>query len=153
MWSRKLLLYGVALVLVGAIGAYLYLFRQVTTDNPALGVIVYRYRWARPYEIRADSNRDGAYDLRALVHGEPSFSTHTVPSELWEDRDFDGVFETHALLEAGEIMRLEIDDDQDGTYDRTLTGAEAAATYQGFAAEKVPDEMSRSVSLLWQSAG
>lgn len=117
------------------VAGYLYLFRTLSDDNPALGTITYQYRWGRPSEIRGDTNRDGKTDFRALVSPEGSFSPHTpIAREFWEDRDFDEVFELHAFLdEDGRIAQLEVDEDGDGKYDRTLGSDEARAMYQGFA--------------------
>lgn len=103
-----------------------YLFRTETLDNPDLGIIEHRYRWGYAYEERADTNRDGSHDFRAIFNTKSrSFATHDQPSEFWEDRDYNGVFEIHALLKDGQLERVEIDQDQDGKYDRELFGEEA----------------------------
>jgi len=125
---------GLGLLVIGVVAASAYLFRTETEDNEALGVLSYRYRWGRPFEIRLDSNRDRATDMRALVEeGETSFSSHGKIREFWEDRDFDGSFELHALVDNSSyravIRRLDVDDDADGVYDRTIVGAEAAVAY------------------------
>ena len=126
----------VSLLLIGVFFVYLYLFRRQHEENPALGAITYLHRWGNPYELRADSNRDGEVDFRALVSGENEFSPHTpVILQFWEDRDFDRVYELHAIYDKGEITLLEIDDDKDGIYDRILTGTEAGVFYQGLANE------------------
>ena len=122
----------VLLVVVACIVVtYLFLFRQEQEDNPDIGLMTYYYRWGRPYELRADTNRDGRADFRAVVLGAESFKGHAArPREFWEDRDHDGVFEIHAALDGGEIVRLEMDQDADGRYDQTLLGLEAKEYYQ-----------------------
>jgi len=110
----------------------LFLFRAQTVDNAALGVITIKYRWGRPFEILADSNRDGKVDYRALVSAPfGAISTHTSSAlEYWEDADLDGHFERHAILEQGRISILEIDEDADGVYEKALTGEDARLFYQ-----------------------
>ncbi len=107
-----------------------HLFRTEKHDNPHLGLIEYKYRWGHAHEIAADSNRDGSIDYRGRFDGSTgSFGTHDSPIEYWEDRDFDGVFEIHVMLDGPVIRRMELDEDADGEYERVLTGDEAAGFY------------------------
>ncbi len=107
---------------------FTHLFRTETMDNPALGKLEFVFRWGRAYELRADTNRDGAVDFRAL-HNAPNTSFSGYAKEYWEDRNFDGFLETHVFLNGPDIEFIEIDDDADGLYDRKLTGALAAEFY------------------------
>ena len=121
-----------ALTLLGASFALLYLFRVQRVVNSDLGVMTVKYRWGQPREILADSNRDGEVDYRELTSGPfGPISTHTsVAIEFWEDSDFDGQFECHAILESGMIKTLEIDSDGDGKYDKELSQREAREFYE-----------------------
>ncbi|MCP3994318.1 MAG: hypothetical protein GY722_04520 [bacterium] len=110
-----------------------HLFRTETLDNPHLGVIQNKYRWGLAYEQLADSNRDGLHDFRAVFDGSSrSFSNQDQPVEFWEDRNYDGIFEIHALLEEGVVARVELDRDQDGKYDQVIAGREAEHFFETF---------------------
>ena len=113
--------------------------RAQTIDNPALGIIILRYRWGRPYRITADSNRDGVADYREFIDAPfGPIATHTaVPTEYWEDADYDGCFENHVLLESGSIKSVEVDVDKDGHYDKIITGDEATHFYESKLKDRV----------------
>jgi len=108
-----------------------FLFRVQTIDTPDLGIITYKYKWGKVCQILADSNRDGKVDYREITSAPfGAISTHTSNAlEYWEDADFDGHFERHAILEHGKIKILEIDEDADGIYEKILTGEEAQEFY------------------------
>lgn len=139
-------LIALGLPLLGIMTSLSYLFRMQVIDNPALGIITVRYRWGRPYEITADSNRDGEADYRGFVDAPfGSIATHTaIPTEYWEDSDYDGCFESHVVLESGSIIFVEVDVDKDGRYEETLTGREATNFYEsklkGRVEHFVPDQ-------------
>lgn len=129
--SRPVLI--VALVVVLATVAGLFLFRRSTHDNPALGVVTTEYRWGRPRTILVDANRDGTPDARALVRlTNGRISPHSPPAELWESTRCDGVTDLHAVFDpAGRIALLEFDADRDGRYERTLDAEAASAFWRG----------------------
>ena len=123
-WFRLAL--GVVAVGLIALGSW-FLFR---TENRLTGVgeVQYKYRWGRPYMMLADTNRDGEIDFRALYWGMDDFDV--AADEYWEDRDHNRRFELHVIHDAGSILRIEIDEDEDGTYERILLGEEARTFYQ-----------------------
>jgi len=134
MRSRRLWTIIILIILVILFLVLLFLFRTQTVDNPALGVITFKYKWGRVHQILADSNRDGRIDYRELTSAPfGAISTHTSSAlQYWEDADFDGHFERHAILEHGEIKILEIDEDTDGVYEKILTGEEARKFYEAW---------------------
>jgi hypothetical protein len=99
----------------------IYLFRSVTYDNPALGVITYKFHWGRPAWQIVDSNRDGNIDSKARLA-----KNEVYAEEMWEDRNHDGNYEIYMGLNGMDIEVLQIDQDHDGVYDLQLTGTEAA---------------------------
>jgi hypothetical protein len=119
-----LLLAGVVVV---AVFASKFWFRIEVVDNPTLGEMKYKYRWGGRAWLEVDRNRDGLPDAKArLLPGSPA-----TPKELWEDRDSDGVFEIHARMNRrGEIIFLEIDEDNNGVEEVLLHGDEAAAYWE-----------------------
>jgi hypothetical protein len=122
MWNRNLLtaivvIAAVLLVLVG------YLFRRQTVDNPALGLITYHYQWNRQVKLTADTNRDGKIDVRARL------DSIGDPEEFWEDSDFNGFMDRHIIMDGALIQRIELDEDEDGEYERRLEGTEAQNFY------------------------
>lgn len=110
-----------AVVVVGGC----FLFRNEVVDNPELGIMTYKYRWGTRAWLMVDSNRDGNIDSRHRLV--PGLSTSS--EELWEDRDFDGVFEIHVIMDGDAIGTLSLDKDQDGEYEVTLSGPDAVAEW------------------------
>ena len=72
--------------------------------------------------------------LAVFPKGNRTFYAHSSPQEIWEDRDADGKFEIHAVLEGGTIVLVGLDNDSDGRYDESLDGAEAASFFSEFLA-------------------
>ncbi|MEM6796547.1 MAG: hypothetical protein AAF725_21425 [Acidobacteriota bacterium] len=102
-----------------------YMFRTDSEDNPHLGIIYYKYRWGRAYSQQVDSNRDGRVDAKVFFAGEPAdFSTAMAISEIWEDRDYDGIFEVLVEHKNGEVTGVRVDTDRDGQHDRLLSRKE-----------------------------
>jgi hypothetical protein len=99
------------------------LFRRETIDNPQLGVIAYHYRFGRRAEITADTNRDGQINFRALI------DELGLPEEYWEDSDHDGHFDRHVVMDGSQIRRVGFDENEDGEYERYLSGSEARDFY------------------------
>lgn len=132
-----------SLSLLGVAFALLYAFRTEYQDNPALGRIGEVYRWGRPHAIVGDTNGDGRNDFRGLVTPDTRhFSTSTQIQEWWEDRDFDGIFDLHAVTQPGNTQRveaLELDEDKDGTFETVLRG-EAASAYLSERVRSLPRE-------------
>ncbi len=128
----------VGLAVLASCWLFLHLFRSEELDNPDLGLFVHRYRWGFAYEMLLDSNRDGSYDARVLFDGKSrSFGAHDLPVELWEDRDYNGVFEIHAVYVGDAVGRVELDRDQDGEYDEILKGSEAARFFESLIVPEV----------------
>ncbi len=136
--SKKLIVGSIGLAVVASCWLLLHLFRSEELDNPDLGLIVYKYRWGFAYEMLADTNRDGSYNARALFDGKSrSFGAHDRPVEFWEDRDHNGVFEIHAVMDGAAVGRVELDRDQDGEYDEILEGPEAAHFFESLIVPEV----------------
>lgn len=125
MKKRQFWLTIAIVVLVGAAGSMLYLFRQSTEISPEFGEATYRYRWGRPFDVLVDVNRDGHVDYRARVPG--VFGASVVPLESWQDPDFEGFFRYHVVYSGGQPAVVEIDENGDGTFDTRLENAEAKA--------------------------
>jgi hypothetical protein len=107
----------------------LHAFRVVREDNPALGLIVYTYRWWKPKEIAVDSNRDGSIDAKGVfVIG--ATDLRDPLREYWEDVDSDGLFEIHVLFQDNAIVLLELDQNHDGVYERRICGEEAVSFFE-----------------------
>ncbi len=132
----RLLVLGTAITLLASSIALLaYAFRVETFDNPHLGMIENQYRWGRAYEVRADTNRDGAINFRARIEPAKRYlGQYESPNEYWEDRDHDGSFEVHVVRDDDTIMIVEIDQDGDGNYDHKLTGEAAENFYSNLSA-------------------
>lgn len=129
--TSVLLFFGVGLVLVGA---YYYLFRTIEDDNPYYGIIESHYFMGFPKSRTGDTNRDGFVDIKFVYFGEDvcfgrSFH-HLDSSEGWRDIDFDGFFETYIIVKRGKVIYLEVDADENGSYDQILTGDEAVSRYE-----------------------
>lgn len=129
---------------VPVIIAVLWLFRTENIDNPELGQIQHKYRWGVVRELLADTNRDGQVDFRALFgegdsRSSPQIGPHDYPTEFWEDKNFDGIFELHAVYSNEEISRIELDDDGDGHFETVLTGVEAKDYYPNRAEKRAVD--------------
>ena len=136
--GRKLIIGTICLAGVASSWLLLHLFRTEELDNPVLGLIVHKYRWGFAYEELVDSNRDGSYDARALFDGKSrSIGTHDRPVEFWEDRDYNGVFEIHAVYVGDTLGHVELDRDQDGEYDEILKGAEATRFFESLIVPRV----------------
>ncbi len=136
--SKELIVGTIGLAVVVSCWLLLHLFHSEELDNPELGLIVHKYRWGVAYEELVDSNRDGSYDVRALFDGKSrSFGTHNGPVEFWEDRDYNGVFEIHAVMDGDAVGRVELDRDQDGEYDEILKGPEAARFFESLIVPEV----------------
>ncbi len=118
--KRWLVGIGVLVVLSG-LATGIYLFRSESYDNPALGVMTFKYHWGRRAWQLLDSNRDGEVDTKARLAKDEVYS-----KEMWEDRNHDGSFEIYMGLDGTDIEVLQIDLDHDGNYDLHLTGTEAA---------------------------
>ena len=111
-----------------------YLFRTVKIDNPALGIFKYHYRWGRVATGELDVNRDGQPEVKEIYNRDSyPLKEGGLPREYWEDRDSDGIFEIHVVMSSDDIDYMEIDDDQDGNYDRRLNRASAKAYYRKLA--------------------
>ena len=122
--KRKRTVIAIMVSLVGAVLWGRYAFRTETVDNPSLGFMSYHYQWGRRSWLLADTNRDGKVDFKARLDRESG-----LPEESWEDRDKNGVFEVHLIVDGSSISTLEYDEDQDGHYDTRKTGTEASALW------------------------
>ncbi|MCP4603648.1 MAG: hypothetical protein GY847_24550 [Proteobacteria bacterium] len=127
IFRRIHIVIAIGLALVGA--SYLYLFRQKSVDNSALGTITYKFKWGMAREILVDTNRDGINDARGIIAGSfGEFWTHDPPLEHWESSQCDGYFDIHVVYEPpGNFRLLERDRDRDGKYEIILYGAQAQA--------------------------
>ena len=131
--TRARLAAATLVAIFAGVAIFVYLFRTEKFDHPDLGEIQRKYRWGHLHELYADSNRDGRINYRERYGG--SSSSRGADSrllEMWEDRDFDGIFEIHALLDGEVVSRIELDLDQDGEYDQVLTGSQAARFFERF---------------------
>ncbi len=128
--TKLLLIIAAFACLASSVVFFAHAFRVDKSDNPSLGIIEYRYRWGRAHEVRADSNRDGEIDFRARFESSRRFFGHSdSPKEYWEDRDYDGSFEIHVVMDGDKIKLVNVDQNGDGMYERTLTGKAAEKFY------------------------
>ena len=111
-----------ALVLAGVLASG-WLFRDAVIDHSHLGVLKYSYSWGQPRWLQGDTNRDGHVDVQVRL-GE-----WEIPIEYWEDRDFDGRFESHYEVLVDGSQRLELDRDGDGRRESVLVGPSVAEEY------------------------
>lgn len=121
--SKKYLKPVFIVIAIAAISAlYLYLFRQESIDNPALGRITYKYQWGIGREMLVDANRDGVIDARAVIAGSfGKFWSSDALIEYWESAGCDGYFDVHIIPDPpGHSRLLEYDKDHDGRYETTL---------------------------------
>jgi hypothetical protein len=111
-----------SILLALILAASVYLFRADSYRNPALGTITTHYVWGKPRIVKVDSNADGRADFRAIVDAPfGAFRTHMFRvREIYEDRDFDGIFELHVQYGAGGQATARIDQDGDGTPEQML---------------------------------
>lgn len=117
-----------ALAFASALGVWAFLFRSSTYDNTALGLMTTKYRWGKPAFVLLDSNRDGKADAKVVFEYGAPRSPHDPAEEMWESTRCDGYYDLHALYEpAGNLSRVEFDDDRDGSYERILTADEGRA--------------------------
>ena len=78
-----------------------------------------------------DSNRDGNFDSMSFY--QPPLrswsSVLTAPAAISRlDQDFDGVFEIEIKMSTtAQLLSIAIDSDGDGSFERVLTGDDAAA--------------------------
>lgn len=105
----------------------LHLFRAEEVDNPALGVLEYRYRWGVLSSLACDADRNGIPDARLRIESISNApATEFTVLEGWESSNLDGLFDIHYWFEDG-VLHLGVDSDRDGDYDQVLSG-EAAET-------------------------
>lgn len=122
--SRRVVIGGLVLTIaVACVVGVVYLFRQETDDNPELGLITYHYRWGQRVELTADTNRDGRYDVRAILDDQ------VFPTEYWEDSNYNGTFDRHVVMNGAVIDYIRLDQDGDGEYEHRLEGVEAQDFY------------------------
>ncbi len=109
-------------------GWKLWLFREVTTTNDALGSITYFWEWGRPRGIKVDSNLDGKPDeVYRLLPDATGFYTDVPFDEGWLDADYDGNFEIHIDYGPGNSLRVQIlAPDPNGT-SQSFEGSDAKA--------------------------
>lgn len=124
---------GSSVLLVVALAAVAYLFRGETVNNPELGVISYHFRWGKLVGVTADTNRDGATDVRAQL------DDSGIPKEYWEDSNHDGSFDRHVVMHGTVIQQVDLDKDADGKYEQHLMGTAARRFYR-------PDQRIESLS-------
>jgi len=114
--------------IVGAMGLSIllsHLFRTEKRLIQSIGEISETYRWGRKTWVVVDSDRDGRANARACL--EPEFGN--APSEIWEDRDGDGVFEIYLKYSGGKAVYLERDLDGDGVRESRMSGDVAERFY------------------------
>jgi hypothetical protein len=130
MNQRARLAVVVAITVVG-IGAVWFMNRTVREDSSHWGYVYYTLRWGRAVEMQVDRDRNGVIEFRgAYLTRDPRY-THSWPDEAWEDWNQDGVFEKHYWMSGiQQIERLELDTDNDGTYDEILVGEDAARHFK-----------------------
>lgn len=107
-----------------------WLFRAQVIDNPALGRIVYHYRWGCLAYVTIDTNRDGTDDARySIVKSQGGRSSTSITlSEGWESTRRNGEFDLHFWIEGGNgVLHLERDLNGDGKFDLSLKGGAAEA--------------------------
>jgi hypothetical protein len=101
-------------------GAGWWLFGWTTIDNPSLGLLREQRHWGRVTEIHGDSNRDGRVDTILFGTWENPLDTpHFQWRESWEDRDFDGVWDTW-IVNTNPGTQVKFDLDGDGEPDWSL---------------------------------
>ena len=111
-----------------SVGVGCWMFRTQSVDNPALGILVYHFRWAKLTQVTVDVNRDGVIDAHMRVVGPHNRvgSTEMDVLEGWESSKLDGVFDIHYWEdEVTGTFWLELDIDCDGVFERRLEGANA----------------------------
>lgn len=132
MQLKKGHLFIVGITLASATAAYFYLFREECLWPRAGQEMCCEYAWGYPRAVTLDVNADGAIDFYSnLIAPFGAYSSHTaMPVEFWDDENLDGTIDIHALLQNGTIVMLEVDDDSDGRYDRTVIGRDAENYYE-----------------------
>jgi hypothetical protein len=130
--------------------AMAYAFRWRTREHAYWGNVREIWRWGRAAEMRVDRNRDGRPDLRLLYDRGSATFDNNPPDAYWEDRDFDGHYDLHAVYERMRIQTIELDDDRDGVYERTLRGSDAVEYRQQHPLNASPHGLKSSLGLVRQ---
>jgi len=100
-------------------------FRSADCTSEYLGSCRAERAFWRIVSAEIDRNRDGRVDSR-LNFSPPARSLDENPESLL-DQDFDGRFELRITNFLRPGFTIEIDDDQDGAFDRVLRDSEADA--------------------------
>jgi len=100
-------------------------FRSVDCTSEYLGACRAKRSFWRIVSAEIDRNRDGRVDTR-LTFSPPARSLDENPESLL-DQDFDGTFELRITNFLRPGFTIEIDDNQDGAFDRVLRDSEADA--------------------------
>jgi hypothetical protein len=123
----------VATITAVLIASSLYLFRVHRLDNPALGLIVEKYKWGKANELLLDADRNGTVDARYRV----ASSLREAPLgyslvEGWESSRCNGAMDIHLLFTPrGHLAAVEYDSTMDGTYDQVFHGTRAGEFLKG----------------------
>lgn len=114
------------IVLILAVGYWLYLSREYVINNPDLGILVYHYSWGEITRIECDVNRDGRIDAEYEVNFPRGgvLSTNFEIISGWESSRLDGCQDLR--LEYSDLgLRILVDDDCDGVFERELANDDA----------------------------
>jgi hypothetical protein len=120
--------FAIAVGLLAACAAA-YAFRWRTRDHAHWGSVRQIWRWGRAAEMRMDRNRDGRPDLRLTYERVSTTFDNNPPDAYWEDRDFDGRYDLHAVYGGQQVQTIRLDENRDGVFERTLQG-DAARQYR-----------------------
>jgi hypothetical protein len=87
-----------------------WLFGWTTVDNPALGLMREQRCWGTVSAIHGDSNRDGKTNV--ILFGSNLDHTGFEWTEIWEDRDHDGNWDTWLVnTDSGTLVKIDLDRD------------------------------------------
>ena len=114
------------IMLLSTAGAILFLFRKESFENASFGNATYVYEWGQRAWLLADTDQDGRIDTKAKLDRETGY----YPEEFWEDRDQDGLFEVHVVMDGADISIVEIDTNRDGIYETREAGNAALTSWE-----------------------
>ena len=153
---RQVAVFAVLLAASGAVAWYLFRTEQgIDPTSLGKGRYLVEYRWGRPYKYFRDVDGDGVFEYAALLPGE--FAQGVLPIEFWEDPRGRGLYDKHFVMRGLTPVRIELNVDKDGNYEKVLVGEHAKAYYEAWEhsheyAQGLDDE-SNATSLKPRAAG